>query len=52
MIVRDVEELSSFDFFNDAQDTITWLRGRGRNTEAEVLEAAFAEYKRLRRKPK
>lgn len=42
MIVRsvNVNDLSRFDFFNDAKDTANWLRLMGRIDEAKKLEAA------------
>lgn len=45
MIVRDVDvqNLTSFDFFNDAKDTASWLRAAGRATDAVKLETAWAQ---------
>ena len=46
MIVRsvDVNDLSRFDFFNDADDTIRFLERMGRDEDAEKLRIAFAEW--------
>jgi hypothetical protein len=63
MIVRAVEDAMivravldghrdrPFDFFNDAQDTISWLRGLktpDADARASELEAAYDEYVRSR----
>jgi hypothetical protein len=54
MIVRDVnvDDLSKFDFFNDAKDTIAYLRSVGRIQDADKLlvqnkHADVARWKRL-----
>lgn len=46
MIVRnvDVHNLTKFDFFNDAKDTIRWLRSVQRSAEAEVLHDATDQW--------
>ena len=53
MIVRSVidnsDAIDRFDYFNDAKDTIDWLRGRKRFDLAERLQKRLDEYRERRR---
>ncbi len=55
MIVRnvDVRDLSNFDFFNDAFDTMRWLMRQGRVLESRKLMIAYGRWKHSEsRRPK
>ncbi len=47
MIIRsvNVEDLSKFDYFNDAKDTIRWLQSAGRVQEVETLIVAYRDWR-------